>query len=68
MTERRLEELSKVELIQELTKLEEADRRLRSRSGMDPDRLLHDLQVHEIELEMQNRQLIEALYSDRDRV
>ena len=44
--------MSRGELIDELCK--------RDRSTPDPSRLLQDLQVHQVELEMQNRQLAET--------
>jgi PAS domain S-box-containing protein len=61
MTRRPLEELSNQELIHELEKLETAARRYAATAEV-PDResLIHELQVHQVELEMQNRELREA--------
>lgn len=56
-----LEAMSKDELIRELEKLESADRRFAAKTGeADRERLIHDLHVHQVELEMQNRELREA--------
>jgi PAS domain S-box-containing protein len=52
------EEMSKAELIGALRALQ-ADPRLQTPSS-GSEQLLHDLQVHQIELEMQNRELREA--------
>ena len=61
MTERKLEEMSKQELIRELEKLRIAQQRSVARTGEpDRERLIHDLEVHQVELEMQNRELREA--------
>jgi PAS domain S-box-containing protein len=61
MTERRLEELSKEELIRELRKLQATEQRIAAAAGKsDRELLIHDLHVHEIELEMQNRELRES--------
>jgi PAS domain S-box-containing protein len=61
MKRRPLEELSKEELIRELRKLAIADDRF-SATVDEPDRerLIHDLHVHQVELEMQNRELRET--------
>ncbi|MBZ0235046.1 MAG: PAS domain S-box protein [Deltaproteobacteria bacterium] len=61
MTRRDLPELSKEELIRELEKLELAARRFAANAGeADRDRLIHDLHVQQVQLEMQNRELREA--------
>jgi PAS domain S-box-containing protein len=61
VTRRNFEEMSKKELVRELEKLEIAARRFESRaSETDRDRLIHDLHVHQVQLEMQNRELREA--------
>lgn len=52
------EEMSREALVEALRALQ-ADPRLQA-SGSDPERLIHDLQVHQIELEMQNRELRES--------
>ena len=54
---RDLEALSKAELIREL---EERERRATGTNPADREHLIHDLEVHQIELEMQNRELREA--------
>jgi PAS domain S-box-containing protein len=57
MTGRDLAGMSKEELIREL----EAERRFAASAGeADRERLIHDLSVHQVELEMQNRELREA--------
>jgi PAS domain S-box-containing protein len=61
MSQRRLEDMSKEELIHEFEKLETAQQREAARGGeADRERLIHDLHVHQVELEMQNRELREA--------
>ena len=61
MAKAHLEEMSKTELIRELRKLQDAERRLETAlKASDPVRLVHDLQVSQIELEMQNRELQEG--------
>src|SRR5947208_10191566 len=61
MAKAHLEEMSKTELIRELRKLQDAERRLETAlKASDPVRLVHDLQVSQIELEMQNRELRET--------
>ncbi len=71
MGERRTEEMSRLELVRELEKLEIADRRYAaSADAPDRERLIHDLHVHQIELEMQNvelRQAQERLEEARER-
>ncbi|HSJ99862.1 MAG TPA: ATP-binding protein [Kofleriaceae bacterium] len=53
--------MSREELVRELEKLEAAGRRYEASAEVpDRERLIHDLQVHQIELEMQNRELQQA--------
>ncbi|HXV62323.1 MAG TPA: ATP-binding protein [Vicinamibacteria bacterium] len=60
MGDRDLEGLSKPELIRELRKLRTAEAQLQNVDRTDPDRLIHDLHVHQVQLETQNRELREA--------
>jgi signal transduction histidine kinase len=64
------EKMSKEELVRELRALRDADARRASQQGHDAGWLAHELQVHQVELEMQNRELREAqqrLEHSRDR-
>ena len=61
MTDTRLGEMSREELIRELRKHEIAESRVAAKAGdADRERLMHDLHVHQVELEMQNRELQET--------
>ncbi len=61
MTPLILEQLSREELIRELRKLQTAEARSApTASEAERDHLIHDLQVHQLELEMQNRELRES--------
>ncbi len=60
MTRRDLDALSKAELIRELEQLEMRADSVASSDASDRERLIHDLEVHQIELEMQNRELRDA--------
>lgn len=61
MTRRDLAAMSKEDLIRELERLEAANRRLATTTAeTDSERVIHDLHVHQVELEMQNRELREA--------
>src|SRR5258706_3839229 len=61
MSARDLETMSKEELIRELRKLETSEQRFAA-TAAEPnrERVIHDLYVQEVELEMQNRELREA--------
>jgi len=53
--------MSKDDLIRELKKLEAAaDRFAKTEGEPDRERVIHDLHVHQVELEMQNRELRDA--------
>jgi PAS domain S-box-containing protein len=55
------ENMSKVELIRELKKIQDAHLRLvADLDASDPKRVMYDLEIHQIELEMQNRELRES--------
>src|SRR5262245_60219260 len=61
MTHKDVCKLSKTELVWELQKLQEVQRRLVEHlNDADPRRLLYELQIDHIELEMQNRELTES--------
>lgn len=61
MSDKLLQEMSRDELIRELRKHAIVeDRVARSAGEDDRERLIHDLHVHQVELEMQNRELREA--------
>ncbi|MBA2479931.1 MAG: PAS domain S-box protein [Planctomycetes bacterium] len=60
MGDQDLEEMSKPELVRELRKLRTAEERLENLGDADPKRLIQDLHVHQVQLEMQNRELREA--------
>lgn len=56
-----IEKMSKARLIQELKKLQTAqDRMVAHLDEGDPKRVMHQLQIHQIELEIQNRELQES--------
>lgn len=59
MTRPNLEEMSKEALISELDKAAVTERRIALRD-QDREALIHNLRVHQVELEMQNRELREA--------
>jgi PAS domain S-box-containing protein len=55
------EKMPKVALIRELKKIQDAHRRLvADLDTADPKRVMYDLEIHQIELEMQNRELRES--------
>src|SRR6476646_9986587 len=55
------ETMSKAALILELKKIQNAHRRLvADLDAADPKRVMYDLEIHQIELEMQNRELRES--------
>lgn len=61
MTERSLEQMSRAELIREFKKLQDVQGHLAADLDQaDPKRVIYDLQIHQFELEMQNRELQEA--------
>ena len=60
MKERRVDRMTRDQLVRELAKLEVAQRRLEDSGESDASRARHDLQVHQVELEMQNRELRET--------
>ena len=61
MTTRNLAAMSKEELIRALEKLEAAERRVAAKASEENrERLIHDLHLHQVELEMQNSELREA--------
>src|SRR5215510_7200196 len=61
MTHKDVTNMSKTELVQELNKVQAVQRRLVAHlDDTDPKRILHELEIHQIELEMQNRELIQS--------
>ena len=61
MTSEIFEKMSKTALIRELKKIQNAhDRLVADLDATDPKRVMYDLEIHQIELEMQNRELREA--------
>lgn len=54
------ERMSRTELLEELTKLANEGTVPRSPEALDNQALIHDLQVHQVELEMPNRELRET--------
>lgn len=56
-----LEKLTKAQLLEKFSELELQNKNSHSRTNVDLlNKLMHELQVHQIELEMQNRELREA--------
>jgi len=61
ITRKDVSKMSKTELVQELKRVQAVQRRLVAHlDDEDPKRVLHELEIHQIELEMQNRELIES--------
>jgi PAS domain S-box-containing protein len=61
MNPENFENMSKVSLIRELKKIQEAHRRsVSDLDAADPKRVMYNLEIHQIELEMQNRELRES--------
>jgi PAS domain S-box-containing protein len=60
MIQRDFDRMSKGELIRELKKLEAGRPSAADDAASSPERLIHELHVHQVELEMQNRELREA--------
>src|SRR5262245_10255538 len=61
MIHKNISKMSKTELVQELKKVQAVQRRLVAHlDDEDPKRILHELEIHQIELEMQNRELLES--------
>ncbi len=60
MGDQDLEKMSKPELVRELRKLRTAEGRLQEVDETDPRRLIQELHVHQVQLEMQNQELREA--------
>ena len=56
-----VDKMSKTQLIRELERLQSTQRRLVAHlDDADPKRVLYDLETHQIEIEMQNRELLES--------
>jgi hypothetical protein len=61
MKHHNVDKMSKTQLIRELQKVQSAQRRLVAHlDDTDPKRVLYDLETHQIEIEMQNRELLES--------